>query len=205
MYFDGRKDKTKVFEKVGDRNYTKFVTEEHITLISEPGGTYFGHVVSDSASSRDISSAILSYLYNNSIDLHHLLAIGCDGTVVNTGSYGGVIRLLEEHLNRPLQWLVCQLHSNELPLRHLFQKLDGHTTGPHSYSGPIGKMLTSCETLPVVHFEPISADMPFPLITNKLALSKDQNYLLHICEAIKSGHCPEALAKKKKSWKTITC
>ncbi|CAH1104420.1 unnamed protein product [Psylliodes chrysocephalus] len=40
-----------------------------------------------------------------------LIAIGCDGTAVNTGSKGGVIRLLALHLKRPLQWLKCQLHA----------------------------------------------------------------------------------------------
>jgi len=48
------------------------------------------------------------------------MVMGCDGTNVNTGAVGGVIRLLEEHLNRPLQWLVCMMHANELPLLTIF-------------------------------------------------------------------------------------
>ena len=59
------------------------------------------------------------------------IAIGCDGTNVNSGVKGGVIRLLELELGRPLQWLICLLHANELPLRHLLQKLDGVTHGPN--------------------------------------------------------------------------
>ena len=43
--------------------------------------------------------------------------VGCDGTAVNTGIRGGIIRLLEVALNRPLQWFVCQPHANELPLK----------------------------------------------------------------------------------------
>lgn len=45
-------------------------------------------------------------------------AIACDETVVNTGVKGDVIRLLEEHLKKPLQWFVCLRHSNDLPLGH---------------------------------------------------------------------------------------
>lgn len=47
------------------------------------------------------------------------------------------------------------LHCNELPLRHLFLKLDGRTVGPKAFSGLIGRQLQICETLPVVLFEPI--------------------------------------------------
>ena len=32
----------------------------------------------------------------------------------------GVIEQLEELQQRTLQWLVCSLHADELPLRHLF-------------------------------------------------------------------------------------
>ena len=59
--------------------------------------------------------------------IENLVAIGCDGTSVNTGFNGGVIRLIEEKLNKPLHWFIFQLHANELPLRHVVQKLDGKT------------------------------------------------------------------------------
>ena len=50
-----------------------------------------------------------------------LRAIGADSTAVNTGK-NGAIRLLECHLKRALQWFICSLHVNELPLRHLCKK-----------------------------------------------------------------------------------
>lgn len=71
-----------------------------------------------------------------------LVAVGYDGTVVNTGHKGGVLRLLEQQPNRPLQWFVCQLHCNELLLRHFIEHIDGgKTTGPNTVCGPIGKLL----------------------------------------------------------------
>lgn len=71
-----------------------------------------------------------------------------------------MIRLIEKKLNKPVQWLVCQLHANELPLRHLIKHLDGPTTGPRGFLGPIGVAIQSCETLPPVAFKRIDADFP---------------------------------------------
>ena len=60
-----------------------------------------------------------------------------------TGHSGGVMRIVEERLGRPLQWSICLLHCNELPLRHVFRLLDGVTiTGPDSFFGKIGKMIS---------------------------------------------------------------
>ncbi|GBL99672.1 hypothetical protein AVEN_249723-1 [Araneus ventricosus] len=93
----------------------------------------------------------------------------------------------------PAQWSICLLHFNELPFRHIFQHIDGQTAGPKSFIGPIGKQLTCCEKLPVVDYEPI--DCSIPDIDRNL-LSKDQQYLLDISEAITLGNCPEDLANR---------
>ena len=61
--------------------------------------------------------------------------IGCDSTNVDNGSKGGVIYLIEEKLDHKLMWLICLLHTNELPLRHLVTKVDGKTTGKDCFSG----------------------------------------------------------------------
>ena len=90
--------------------------------------------------------------------LDKFVAIGCDGTNVNTGRKGGIIALMEQELQKPLQWLICQLHANELPLRHLLIHLDGATSGPHAFKGKIGKAMSVCETLPIVDFTPIESN-----------------------------------------------
>jgi len=91
----------------------------------------------------------MDYYNKNNLDLDKLLGIGCDGTATNTGVNGGVIRRLELALNKPLQWVLCLLHANELPLRHLMTYLDGKTTSPQGFSGPIGSALSDCEHLPI--------------------------------------------------------
>ena len=123
------------------------------------------------------------------------IAIGCDGTNVNSGVKGGVIRLLELELGRPLQWMIRLLHANELPLRHLLQKLDGVTHGPKSFSGRTGKSIQACENMPVVAFSPISLDN-FPGV-DSADLRNDQKHLYDICQVIASGNCPEDIDNRK--------
>lgn len=192
LYFDGRKDRTLSLED----NRRKVITEEHLSLVKEPGSEYIGHVSVNSGRAQIIAQHIVSFLScaDNDIDLTKLVAIGCDGTCVNTGVRGGVIRHMELILRRPLQWFVCQLHANELPLRHLFTHLDGTTTGPRSFTGEIGKSLEECEKKPVVSFKAIKCTLCE--VTNKKDLSTDQLYLMEICEAINCGHCSQSLSKR---------
>ena len=56
-----------------------------------------------------------------------------------TGIYNGALRCLEELCKRPLQWAICLLDCNELPLRHVFQALEGFTKSPDAFFGPIGQ------------------------------------------------------------------
>ncbi|GBN00268.1 hypothetical protein AVEN_99438-1 [Araneus ventricosus] len=74
-----------------------------------------------------------------------------------------------------------------------FQHIDGQTAGPKSFSGPIRQPLTCYEKLPVVDYEPI--DYSIPDIDRNL-LSKDQQYLLDISNAITLGFCPEDLTNR---------
>ena len=119
--------------------------------------------------------------------------LGCDGTVVNTGTHGGVLRLIETKLGRPLSWFVCQLHANELPLRHLCGALIGKTMGPKGFAGEIGSRLNVCEKLPVVAFVAFSgAD----LSVDRNTLSTDQKYLYDIFQSITTGKVSIEIARK---------
>ncbi|GBM75874.1 hypothetical protein AVEN_164159-1 [Araneus ventricosus] len=89
---------------------------------------------------------------------------------------------MELILNRSLQWFVCQLHANGLPLRHLFAHVDKTTTGPRSLTAEIRKSLAGCEKLSVVSSTPIENTLCG--VTNKKDLSTDQLYLMEICEVI---------------------
>ncbi|GBO02572.1 hypothetical protein AVEN_39684-1 [Araneus ventricosus] len=82
---------------------------------------------------------------------------------------------MELILNRPLQRFVCQLHSNELPLCHLFAHVDRTPTVPRSLTGEIRKSFSGCEKLSVVTSMPIECKLCE--VTNKKDLSTDQLYL----------------------------
>lgn len=193
IYFDGRKDKTLKNIKDGSKFYRQTTMEEHISLIQEPDSLYLGHLSPAGSSAKEIKDSIANFIATKNINIEKLVSIGCDGTLVNTGRKGGVIRLLEKEYNKPLQWLVCLLHTNELPLRHLLQHLDGPTSGPRAFSGPIGKALENCRALPVVPFDKIDADLPVVVLND---LSNDQKYLWQMCEAISKGECSLALSKR---------
>uniref|UniRef100_A0A6P7FUP9 Uncharacterized protein LOC114334346 n=1 Tax=Diabrotica virgifera virgifera TaxID=50390 RepID=A0A6P7FUP9_DIAVI len=184
IYFDGRKDQTLVQTSEEGSLSKKTKIEEHIVLVSEPGSKYIGHLTPASGNSQSIKKSILEFLEHN-FDVSNLQAIGCDGTAVNTGNKNGIISQLELSLNRSLQWFVCPLHANELPLRHLLQHLDGKTTGPKGFRGEIGKQLEKCETLQPTNFKRIEITLPE---ISADQLSTDQQYLYEICNAISKGN-----------------
>lgn len=96
-------------------------------------------------------------------------------------------------LNRSIHHFICQLHANELPLRHLMERLDGKTSGPHGFTGPIGKQLQTCESKAIVKYEIIHARVPNVDFED---LSTDQKYLFEIHKAITKGFCPPDLANR---------
>lgn len=122
----------------------------------------------------------------NEVDISKLEIVGCDGTPLNTGYKGGIIRHLELHLNRPLHRSVCLLHCNELPLRHLIKSMGTLTVSPNSFSGPIGSLLSKVETLPVKPFIPIPTN-EFPVLSPEVIadLSSDQKYLYFISQLVR--------------------
>ena len=83
------------------------------------------------------------------------------------------------------------MHFNELPLRYLFERLDFLTFGSKLFSGLIEKSLEGCHDLPVIGFEAIDWSLPN---VDVQVLSKDQNYLFRISDAVRSGCCSPDLA-----------
>ncbi|GBN86998.1 hypothetical protein AVEN_195468-1 [Araneus ventricosus] len=143
---------------------------------------------------KTLPIAFFSDLNETGFLLHELDVIECYETVTNKGQKTGVNCQTKKQVKRPLQWGVCLLHFNELPFRHLFINLDCETTGPKSFSGPIGTLLSKCEKLPVVNFE--SNECKVLEIERKM-LIKDQQYPLNISYAIKSGSSPEDLTVRE--------
>ncbi|GBL72121.1 hypothetical protein AVEN_115126-2-1, partial [Araneus ventricosus] len=173
LYFDGSKDNTQVLIKKYTKYYPKTTKDEHYTLVNEFNSVYIGHVTAASGGAKTIKESNTQFFVSNNMQLNGLTASGCDGTNVNTGHKGDIIPLMELDLNRPLQWCICLIHTNELPLRHLLNSLDCATTGSAEFCGPIGKAIKICEEQPVVPFSSISVQN-MPVNIDRMVLSNDK-------------------------------
>jgi hypothetical protein len=193
LMFDGRKDETLTTTVLSDREgavIKEKVKQEHIVVVEEPNSEYRTHFTPTSGKAIDIAEGLLNFIEtSNSLD--SLNVIGADGTATNTGCHNGVIRKLEEHLGRPLQWAICQLHLTELPFRHLFSLIDGKTTGPHSYRGEIGQLImennTELKMMPIVKFQTVKGrfkQLPSEVIND---FTGDQLYFYKMLFAVRSG------------------
>ena len=107
--------------------------EAHISIQAETESVYLDQT------KPGCYTAITTILEDKGCNIDEGIFIGCDRAANNTDRKGGVIQYLGEHLKRLLQWCVCMLHVNELPIRHLFLTIDGCTSWPSAYCGLIGK------------------------------------------------------------------
>ena len=200
---DGKRDKkTKcvVIEVINGKKVEKrkVATEEHETYTIEPSGNYLTHtaIPPGKGTGRDLANDFVDVLAENE-SKDTLVAIVADGTAVNTGWKDGFIGHVERDLKARFLWLICMLHGNELPLRHLFCHCDGGlgTSGPDSFKGPLGKECKEEVHLKdVVNFEAIPTT--FEDISDDVLkdLSRDQKILYQYTKAIQSGHVSDRLA-----------
>ena len=82
-------------------------------------------------------------------------------------------------------------------MKKIFTTIDGRTSGPNLFSGPIGLQLPVCTTLPVQNFERIEVAREFiiNLMVNE-DLSSDQKYLRDIIISISDGCVTRTLANR---------
>lgn len=200
LFFDGRKDKTLKYES----GRFAHVVEEHISLLREPGSIYLSHITTLNTRAATIVTGILERLQDKNIDVNRIKAIGSDGEATNTGIHAGVIRSMEIELQTNVQWLICLLHANELPLRCLGKSLLGATTDPISFAGPIGRQLKTCEKLPIVAFERIRISEEL-LNFDTSVLNTDNKYLIDICRIISTGIVPPNFEKRPPGTLTFQC
>ena len=206
ILFDGKKDDTKVMIQGKDGHYHQSVIkEEHYSVCSEPGGKYLTHLTvdpkersKDQSAAQQLAQAIFDWLKDNDM-CENLVAIGGDSTNVNTGWRAGAITYLEKLIGTKMTWVICALHTNELPLRHLIIDLDGKTVSDNKFSGPIGKLVNATTELPLKDVIP-PIDVNIELIeledTVVCDLSGDQKYLYQVTRGIQAGHFPDALRER---------
>lgn len=150
---------------------------KRISLITEPGSRYLSRITVATRTAPAVTTGILTCLQQKNIPMDSITIVDCDGTSVNTGVKGGIIRLPEVHLGHPLQWLVCLLLANEMLLQHLLVHIDGMMQGPSVFAGPKEKALTKCEDNPVLQLKPITAPDHLPNIDIVKYPNMNQKYL----------------------------
>ena len=103
-------------------------------------------------------------------------------------------------LGHKCHWSICILHINDLPLRHLVEKLDGPTTSKDGFTGPIGKLLSKVNELPINYdFKVMSGGEDLIHLTDEVvnSLSTDQHNCYLLANAIKSGQLSKEVASLK--------
>ena len=173
--------------EVNGNYHSQTVIEEHYVIVGEPNGFYLSRVMAKDRTGYKIVAPVYSAIKDTALEQKPKI-VRSDGTAVMTGKSKGFIASLKTLIGRPLQWVTCLLHLNELPLRHVFQNLDGATSGSDSFSGPIGSQLNDAVSeWKVVKFKSIQ-NPKFPVIPNSLMddFSSNQYYAYRICSAVMS-------------------
>ena len=150
-------------------------------------GTYLTHVSPPEGSPECLAQEIFKIIQSFECE-DSVIGVLADGCSKHTGVHAGVIRKLEERLERPLAHLVCLYHCNELPYRRFFEFLDGGTRGPSTLSGEIGHQIEEdLTTFPIVNFKRVRGQVERPDKCLISRLSNDQRYLLEISLAVMQG------------------
>ena len=141
--------------------------EEYYVIVGEPNGFYVSHVMPEDGTGYKIATSVYFAIKDTALE-QKLKIVRSDGTAVMTDKSKRFIASLETLIliGRPLQWVICLLHLNELSLRPVFQNLDGITSGPDSFTRPIGRQLNGAVSeWKVVKFKSIP-NSKFPVIPN---------------------------------------
>ena len=96
--------------------------QEHYVIVGELYHFYLAHFSPPNGKDLAIAKHIYKTMYDTELE-KKLKFVVCDGTASMTGHTNPCIANLEKILNRPMQWIICLLHCNQLPLRQYSQPL----------------------------------------------------------------------------------
>ena len=125
--------------------------------------------------------------------LESIKALLVDNISVNKGKKGLSCEVGKQNLHT----VECALYQNELPFQSLFKKLDGATSGPQNFNGPLEKQCkTNCHNQQTVQFKPIENPMKTILVAEEVLndLSTDQRLLHEYTKGIGVGEVDQKYA-----------
>ena len=205
IYFDGRKDKTRALVPDSQgRMHPRIIKEEHVAVTVEPSGHYLTHFTPAPAQHPEKpafkeAEALFEVLQCLGAT-ESCIVLGGDSTNSNTGWKGGAMAHLEKLLGHKCQWVVCNIHTLELLLKHLISSIDGPTSSKDGYTGNIGKLLSSVEAMKYnPNFRALPSGEEFMHIPDDVVakMSTDAKICYKLCHAVKSGTLPEDLQEIK--------
>ena len=140
IFFDGRKDKTKmIIEDEDGDEFARTEFEEHYTA-TDPH-KYLTHITPQEGSgAKGVADKLVEFLVDTK-QLEFVKVIGGDSTATNTGWKEGSIHHIEVAKEEKVLWDICLLHTNELPLRHLMKDQGMETSGVNSFTGELGDLI----------------------------------------------------------------
>ena len=110
---DGRKDATLTTIETSDwKVYRKTEIEEHYVIVGKLGELYWTNFSVEDGKEVIVGKAFYKEMENT--DLQNSLSIvGSNRTEIMTGKHHGSIATLKQLLQRPLQWVICLLHTHQ--------------------------------------------------------------------------------------------
>ena len=202
LSYDGRKDKrtrAMVTDSYG-KTRMRMVKEEHISVTEEPKGRYLSHFVPDQPSHKEKPALKVAQSLYHLLEQHDSLDsikyLGGDSTNTNTGWKGGTHAYLEKLLGRKLYWGICNIHTHELPLRHLISTLDGPTCSDEGFSGEVCSLLSKVDQMPYnPDFKKLSGGETLIEIPDDIlnSMSTTQKNCYKLVGGINAGSLPEEM------------
>ena len=119
--------------------YRSFQIEGNYAVVGKPG-SHLTHFSPEDDKGRTATQKSFDSIRVTELE-DRLAIIGTDKTACIIGKYNEGIRHLEILVSRPLQRIVCLLHTNELLLRRVLATLDGSTSSPNTFTGFTRKCL----------------------------------------------------------------
>jgi hypothetical protein len=198
IFFDGRRDQTKMIVVDGDGDeFARTEFEEHYT-ITDPT-RYLTHITPEEGTgAKGTADKVIEFL-SEVKQLENVQVVGGDSTSSNTGWRDGAIHHIEDGKSEKVVWDICMLHTNELPLRHIMKDQGMETSGANTFTGELGQLVKDDvhdfevnESFEKLDFAADLRDIPEEIIAD---LSGDQKYLYKIVKMIITGELDHDVLK----------
>lgn len=201
--FDGKKNANAT---IVDNEYGKSkrkrssIILENIVILEHPQVEPLGFVSVLQGTAKFIFDEIWNFLNPEGKEFRRLIAIGSDGTNVNTGCDAGIITLFEMRLKRNIHRIICLFHLIELCIKYIVVKIDGPLLSEKKLSGPVGKIISAEDFTAgdLAAFKRIPlGELPDGIETSEINFRGDQKLLIDLGNAVDSGHCSLETVSRK--------